>query len=92
MLSTQTWIDQLDELLENRLLDYLSLVVALSHLLEVNAGLDIFPESLDQLDVDIRLQEGGADLLEERVEDILVDYCGLAEVVKGPCNLSAQLC
>ena len=92
MLSTLTWIDKLDELLENRLLDDLPLVVALSHLLEVNTGLDIFPKSLDQLDVDISLQESRTDLLEERVENILVDDRGLTEVVEGPCDLSAQLC
>ena len=87
-----TWVDQLDELLEDRLLNDLPLVVSLSHLLEVNTGLDIFPETLDKLDVDIGLQERGADLLEEGVEDIFVDDCGLAQVVKSPCDLSAQLC
>ena len=87
-----TRVHELDKFLEDSLLNNPPLVVPLGHLLEVNTRLDIFPEPLDQLDVDIRLQEGGTDLLEEGVEDVLIDDCRLAQVVESARDLSAQLC
>ena len=42
-----TWINKLDELLENCLLDHASLVQTLCHLVKVNDGANIFVKFLD---------------------------------------------
>ena len=45
-------------------------VEALRHLLKVDDGPDILPELLDQPDVDVGLEQGRADLLQQGVEDL----------------------
>ena len=42
-----TWINKLDELLENCLLDHASLVQTLCHLVKVNDGTNILAKFLD---------------------------------------------
>ena len=77
--------------MENCVLDHLPLVEALSHVVEVDAVLDIVLQLFDEFDVDVGLQEGRADLLEHRLEDILVDDSRVVQRVKGAGDAPSQV-
>ena len=77
--------------MENCVLDHLPLVEALSHVVKVNAVLDIVLQLFDEFDVDVRLEESRADLLEHRLEDILVDDSRVVQRVQGACDAPSQV-
>ena len=61
------------------------------HLVEVYGLFDIVFELFDESDVDIGLEQRGADLLEHGIENLLVDDGGLAQAVEGAGDLAPKV-